>query len=548
MIISNFLRNGKTVYRSTGKSVYRRGGKTTYQTTGKLPYRSTGKVLDIYNNLDILGRYIKDESIDLIYLDPPFKSNQDYNVLFKERNGTQSSAQIKAFEDTWHWDRMAEDTYVEIVEELPQRIANLIKATRSFLGENDMMAYLVMMAIRLQELHRVLKSTGSIYLHCDPTASHYLRLVMDAIFGVKNFRNEIVWCYDKWISLSKAFRRNHDIIFRYSKTSNDKFNIIREIDEKRQKTLDRGYTTNLLHNGERQLIVYKGSEHKENIKVLIKKKKFVRVLYREPEGNPIKDWWVMNIIHPKAKERLGYPTQKPEALLERIVKASSSEGDVVMDAFCGCGTTIAVAEKLKRKWIGIDITHLAISLMRHRLEDSFGNEVEYKVIGEPVDLKGAEELAEQDRYQFQWWALGLIGARPAKSEQKKGADEGIDGYIYFHDDPKKKETKEVIIQVKSGNANVSNIRDLRGVVKREEAQIGVFITLREPTKPMQVEAVSSGYYRSPLGHNYPKIQILTIQKLLEGKRIDYPVRARGTDATFRKAERHKEEGKQKEMF
>ncbi len=214
---------------------------------------------------------------------------------------------------------------------------------------------------------------------------------------------------------------------------------------------------------------------------------------------------------------------------------------------CGCGTTITVAEKLKRKWIGIDITHLAISLMKHRLEDTFGNEVEYDVIGEPVDLAGAKELANQDRYQFQWWALGLVGARPAKSEQKKGPDKGIDGYIYSHDDLKKKETKEVIIQVKSGHMNISNISDLRGVVKREEAQIGVFITLREPTKPVKTEAVSSGYYKSPLGHNYPKIQILTIKELLEGKKIDYPVRARGIDATFRKAERYGQKGEQKEM-
>ncbi len=186
--------------------------------------------------------------------------------------------------------------------------------------------------------------------------------------------------------------------------------------------------------------------------------------------------------------------------------------------------------------------------MRNRLNDTFGNEVDYKVIGEPVDLKGAEELATQDRYQFQWWALGLVGARPAKSEQKKGADEGIDGYIYFHDDLKKKETKEVIIQVKSGHVNAGQIVNLKGVVEREKAQIVVFITLKEPTKPMKVEAVSSGYYKSPLGHNYPIIQILTIKELLEGKKIDYPSRARGIDATFRKAERHKEEGKQKEMF
>ena len=233
--------------------------------------------------------------------------------------------------------------------------------------------------------------------------------------------------------------------------------------------------------------------------------------------------------------------------MERIINASSNEDDIVLAPFCGCGTTVTVAEKLSRKWIGIDITHLAISLMKHRLEDTFGNEVEYDVVGEPVDLRGAEQLTKEDPYQFQWWALGLVGARPAKSEQKRGADKGIDGYIYFHDDPKKKETKEVIIQVKSGHVNVGQIVNLKGVVEREKAQIGVFIALKKPTKPMQVEAVSSGYYRSPLGHNYPKIQILTIKELLEGKKIDYPVRARGIDATFRKAEKHEQKNQQKEM-
>ncbi len=491
------------------------------------------------DNLDILGRYIKDESIDLIYLDPPFKSNQNYNVLFKEKNGTQSSAQIRAFEDTWHWDRIAEDTYIEIVEKLPKKIADLIKAFRSFLGENDMMAYLVMMAIRLEELHRVLKTTGSIYLHCDPTASHYLKLVMDAIFGHRGFRNEIVWHYSGWNArLRDSFNRRHDILLFYARNPHEKFN---------------SYT--LPWSSEAEYVRVR----KQKVRVEKDGRKYVlsdagkgRRVKRYLEeamayGKPVDDIWNIPKLNNSSKECLGYPTQKPEALLERIIKASSDNGSVVLDSFCGCGTTINVAEKLKRNWIGIDITHLAISLMRNRLNDTFGNEAEYQVIGEPVDLKGAEELATQDRYQFQWWALGLVGARPAKSEQKKGADEGIDGYIYFHDDPKKKETKEVIIQVKSGHAGSGMIDALKGVIEKKNAQIGVFITLEEPTKPMKTGAVSSGYYKSPLGHNYPKIQILTIKELLAGKKIDYPVRTRGIDVTFRKAERHKEESEQKEM-
>jgi len=534
------------------------------------------------DNLDILRMYIREESIDLIYLDPPFKSNQNYNVLFKERNGTQSSAQIKAFEDTWHWDRKAEDTYIEIVEKLPKKIADLIKALRSFLGENDMMAYLVMMAIRLQELHRVLKPTGTIYLHCDPTASHYLKLLMDAVFSAKNFHNEVIWkrVYTVKGNVgqgSRYFAPNTDSLLFYSKTDNYSFN--QPFNPYSQDYIDTFYRYTDSDGRRYRLIsmigpggASKGNPYyeflgvakywrysREKMQELYDEGMIVqtrpgavpqRKLYLDQgQGVAVQSLWDdIEALSASARERLGYPTQKPEALLERIIKASSNEGDIVLDPFCGCGTTVTVAEKLKREWVGIDITHLAISLMRNRLNDTFGNEIDYKVIGEPVDLRGAEELAEQDRYQFQWWALGLVGARPAKSEQKKGADEGIDGYIYFHDDPKKKETKEVIIQVKSGNTNVSDIRDLRGVVKREEAQIGVFITLREPTKPMKTEAVSSGYYKSPLGHNYPKIQILTVKELLEGKRISRPSEATGIDATFRKAEKHKKEGKQKEMF
>ncbi len=470
------------------------------------------------DNLDILRRYIKDESIDLIYLDPPFKSNQDYNVLFKERNGTQSSAQIKAFEDTWHWDRKAEDTYIEIVEKLPKKIADLLKALRSFLGENDMMAYLVMMAIRLQELHRVLKPIGSIYLHCDPTASHYLKLLMDTVFEKKNFQNEIVWAYRTQGATKKRWSRKHDILLFYTKSNKWTFN----------------YMT------ERSYMKHKYGFAKDDFKIDEKGRQYRDAL--------IRDVWEISALQSATKEKLGYPTQKPEALLERIIKASSNKDGIVLDPFCGCGTTISVAEKLRRGWIGIDITHLAISLMRHRLEDSFGDEVEYEVIGEPVDLRGAEELAKQDPYQFQWWALGLVGARPAESEKKKGADKGIDGYIYFHDEPKKGKTKAIVLQVKSGHVGTSQIRDLKAVVEREKAQIGVFITLKDPTRGMKEEALKAGFYKSPWGQ-HSRIQILTTKELLESKKIDYPPK-RQTDVTFKKAERKSKDSpvEQKEMF
>jgi len=531
------------------------------------------------DNLDILRRYIKDKTINLIYLDPPFKSNQDYNILFKERNGTKSAAQIKVFEDTWHWSEEAEEAYIEIVEELPKKIADLIKALRGFLGENDMMAYLVMMAIRLVELHRVLKDTGSIYLHCDPTASHYLKLVIDAVFGGKNFRNEVVWKRtDAKGNVQKKYGWIHDRLLFYTKTNKWIWNqqyipYDKEYIEQFYNRIDRNgrryqatdLTAPMIRASKGQVYSWKGYTppasrcfvyNKEKMTQLDKEERIeytkkgcprlIRYL-DEMKGNKCPDIWPDIKIAQKA-ERLDYPTQKPEALLERIIKANSNEHDTVLDPFCGCGTTITVAEKLKRKWIGIDITHLAISLMRHRLEDSFGEEVEYEVIGEPVDLRGAEELAKQDPYQFQWWALGLVGARPAESEKKKGADKGIDGYIYFHDEPKKDRTKAIVLQVKSGHVGASQIRDLKAVVEREKAQIGVFITLTDPTRGMKEEALKTGFYKSPWGQ-HPKIQILTIKELLAGKKIDYPPR-RQTDVTFKKAERKSKDSpvEQKEMF
>jgi site-specific DNA-methyltransferase (adenine-specific) len=471
------------------------------------------------DNLEILRRYIPDESVDLVYLDPPFKSSQNYNILFKEKNGSDSVAQIKVFEDTWHWDKKAEETYIDITEKAPRKVADLIITLRSFLGSNDMMAYLVMMAIRLVELRRVLKDTGSIYLHCDPTASHYLKLVLDAVFGMSNFRNEIVWRYRRWPAKQKHFQRMHDIIFRYTKSKDWQWNqLYEELSESSRKQWKGKLRVDIKDQ--------RGKRHSE-------------ILEKESPGVPMSDVWEISQLTAPWKEYLGYPTQKPEALLERIIKASSKEGDIVLDPFCGCGTTISIAEKFKRKWIGIDITHLAISLMRHRLKDTFGDQVQFKVVGEPVDLKGAEELAKQDPYQFQWWALGLVGARPAENEQKKGRDTGIDGYIYFHDEPQNKQpkTKRIIIQIKSGNVNPGQIRDLKGVVEREKAQIGVFITLQEPTSGMKTEAVSSGFYWSPgWNKNYPKVQILTIKEFLEGKGIDYPPK---TSITFKKAEKHK---------
>lgn len=477
------------------------------------------------DNLDIMREYVADNSIDLIYLDPPFNSKATYNVLFKEKDGTDSVAQIKAFEDTWHWDISSVKIFKEIITNGPKRLSDLMRALRSFLGTNDMMAYLTMMAIRLNEMWKVLKPSGSIYLHCDPTASHYLKLVMDAIFGTKNFRNEIIWCYRGAGYSKKDFGKRHDILFRYSKTNNYTFNLddVREEYAEATKERFKHYIGN----------IRKGKDFGQQV---------LHPLGRHPD-----DWWQIQPIAPSAKERLSYPTQKPELLLEKLIKASSSKEDLILDTFCGCGTTIAVAERLHRRWIGIDITHLAITLIKHRLNDTFENELTpYEVIGDPKDLRSAEVLAKQDRYQFEWWAIGLVNARPAK-DRKKGADKGIDGYIYFFDD-KTDKAKRIIVQVKSGHINPGQIRDLRGVVVREKAVIGAFITLEKPTRPIRTEAAEAEFYEPKFFPNkrYPRIQILTIEELLQGKKLEYPSLL---ESTFKKAERKtKRTSKQNNLF
>jgi len=529
----------------------------------------SGNVLYYGDNLDVLRRYIKDETIDLIYLDPPFKSNQDYNVLFDERNGTRSKAQIKAFEDTWRWDKEAAEAYQDVVENGPERVSRMMQAFRTFLGGSDMLAYLSMMAPRLVELRRVLKPTGSIYLHCDPTASAHLRLLMDAVFGPENFRNEIIWKRTSAHSSAKRYGPIHDVILFYTMSDTYTWNILytpydqsytdqfyRHADKDGRRFQLGDLTGAGIRKGEtgkawRGIDVASRNRHwmvppKELDKldaegrIYWPKKggmpRYKRYLDEMP-GIPLQD--VFTDIQPvpaHAKERLGYPTQKPEALLERIINASSNEGDVVLDPFCGCGTAIAVAQRLNRRWIGIDITHLAITLIKHRLKDAYGDEVKYEVIGEPVSLPDAKTLAREDAYQFQWWALGLVGARPV--EQKKGADKGIDGRLYFHDEAPGGKTKQIVISVKSGKVGVKDVRDLRGVVERESAEVGVLITMQKPTKQMSTEAASAGFYDSPWNKRYPRLQILTIAELLRGKGIDYP---RLANTTFKRAPKAKSE-------
>ena len=486
----------------------------------------TGNTLYYGDNLDILRRYIADETVDLIYLDPPFKSNQDYNVLFAEQNGSRSAAQIKAFEDTWRWDQAAAAAYQEVVE-FGGRISEAMQGFRKLVGGNDMLAYLAMMAPRLVELRRVLKATGTIYIHCDPVASHYLKLLMDATFGPNRFLNEVTWkrssAHSDIKQGMKRCGRIRDILLIYTKSEEYPWNPLytpytedyirseyrhvtsggrryKETDltaarpggeteydwrvrrrlapgERWQTDLDDEYKRPKPKYEYKAVRPYEGRFWAYSLENMQEFARAGKLIHRktgmprltqftdEMPGIPLQDLWD-DIPQESGKLDLGYPTQKPEALLERIINASSNEGNLVLDPFCGCGTAVAVAQRLKRRWIGIDITHLAITLIRHRLKNTFGSEAEYKVIGEPVSLPDAQALAQQNAYQFQWWALGLVGARP--TEQKKGADRGIDGRLYFHDEPGGK-TKQIILSVKSGNVTVKDVRDLRGVLEREQA-------------------------------------------------------------------------------
>lgn len=470
------------------------------------------------DNLEVLRRHIRAETVDLVYLDPPFKSGKDYNIIFGN-GATKAAAQIQAFEDTWHWGMEAEDAFHDVVDgKLAPETATALISLRKMLGESDMMAYLCMMAPRVVELHRVLKPTGGLYLHCDPTASHYLKVLLDSIFGNGCFRNEVIWRYRRWPAPSKQFQKMHDVLLFYSKAS-DGSHIFNELFGYEQLAP----STIKTYGTKRQVADFSSGHRKPS------------TVEEESRGPILSDVWEVSIVAPSGKERLGYPTQKPEALLERVIKASSNQGDLVLDPFCGCGTAIAVAEKLGRKWVGIDITHLAINLIRHRMIDAFGQKLKFDVVGEPETSEDAIELAKNDRFQFQFWALGLVGARPDKSAEQRGRDRGIDGKLFFYDYGDE-QPKEVVLSVKSGHPKVADVRDLRGVLDRESATLGALILLESPTREMVREAASAGFHESPWGR-CPRLQLLTIGDLLAGKsRLEYPLQAQGS-AGRRKATR-----------
>jgi site-specific DNA-methyltransferase (adenine-specific) len=530
------------------------------------------------DNLDVLRRHIKDESVDLVYLDPPFNSNASYNVLFAEKSGSQSAAQITAFEDTWRWDEAAAFDYQQTVEQ-GGRVAEALRAFRTLLGTSDMLAYLSMMAPRLVELRRVMKSTASIYLHCDPTASHYLKLLMDSIFGPEHFLNEIIWERTNAHNMrAKTWPRTNDRLLFYGKTHDAAFQPQFVAYGPEQMARFKTDADGRLYKGENltfstpnpgRRFTWRGTTPPSNrswgmaieqLEALYKEGRILlkrdgsprmdgwKIYLDETTGKPITtNWTDIPRISNTAAERLGYPTQKPEALLDRIIKSSSVAGGVVLDPFCGCGTTVASAQRLARRWIGIDITHLAIGLIKHRLVDAYGPSIAatYQVIGEPTDVDGARELAETDPFQFQAWALGLVGARIATSA-KRGGDKGIDGRLYFHDGGSAGSTKQIVFSVKAGGLVPAYVRDLRGVIDREEAQIGVLLSFDAPSAGMRAEAASAGFYSSPWGSTHPRLQLLTVGQLLEGKQIDYP-HLTGGNVTHRRAPRELKAADQGEL-
>jgi site-specific DNA-methyltransferase (adenine-specific) len=508
------------------------------------------------DNLDILRRYIPDESVDLVYLDPPFNSNRDYNVIFQDESGRKSDAQMLAFEDTWHWGPDAESVYEYLTNtarhegRVPDNVSTIIAALRQGIGANQMMAYLVEMAARLVELHRVLKSSGSLYLHCDPTASHYLKVALDGVFGFESFRSEITWKRTNVHSDSKDWSAVADTILYYVKNPRSDYTWNRQHVPHSEEYLASKYRyrdsdgrvyrlDNMTSPNPRPNMMYEWKGHasppmgwryeRATMERLDaegriwypdskqKRPQLKRYLDEMPGTLLTNIWTDISPINSRAVERLGYPTQKPAELLERIIAASSNPSDVVLDPFCGCGTALVAAQKLGRKWIGIDITYLSIAVMKARLKDSFALDVD--VVGQPTEVEGARQLAvdSESRYQFQWWALALIDARPLGGVRTKGADKGIDGRITFTDEHAKLE--QVLVSVKSGHVDASQIRDLKGTLEREKAAIGIFITLEEPTRNMREEAATAGAWHSNVwNRDYPRIQILSIRDLLKDRR------------------------------
>jgi len=519
-----------------------------------------GNTLFYGDNLDVLRRNVSTASVDLVYLDPPFNSNRNYNVIFARKASSSDTAQIQAFGDTWRWTQVTEEQYVDLVNGgVPNAVADALRAMHTLLGENDALAYLVNMAPRLVEMHRVLKGTGSLWLHCDPTMSHYLKVMLDAIFGAENFRNEIIWQRTGSKGLmTRRLPTNHDVILGYQRSDAALWNMDAAFIAYDQGDLPTKTAAKYSHrepNGRVYRLdnLINPNTNRPNLtyeflgitKVWRWTRERMQQAYAdglvvqsapgrvpqlkryldEQRGLPLSDVWSdIAPLNSQAAERLGYPTQKPLALLDRLIKLTTSEGATVLDPFCGCGTTIDAAIKLNREWLGIDITYIAVGLIQARLKDTYGNEIAktYKVEGIPRDLQGAQALFNASPFDFERWAVTLAEGTP---NEKQVGDRGIDGVIRFLNDAKgKAEGGRVLVSVKGGKSvNPAMVRDLVGTVESQKAEMGVLITMVPPTPGMVEAANHSGTYTWPVNsQTFPKVQIITVPELLNFKRPKMP--------------------------
>ena len=460
--------------------------------------------------LSILEDYVEPESVDLVYLDPPFNSKSNYNLPFKGKDKTHKA--VEAFKDTWTWQDTPDESGLSDNDRLETLRSDLKLRDLAFLvdfarkqdtAHNSMGSYILSMIYRLQAIHRILKPTGTVYLHCDPTANYFLRMVMDCIFGRKNFRNEVIWCYRGGGVPKSDFARKHDTLLRYSKGKEVTFNVD---DVRISYSID-----------SQERLQYKAKSFRGN--------KIYDNYEPNPKGKHPDDWWTIQPVMPSSGERLGYPTQKPLALLERIIKASSNRDEIVLDPFCGCGTAVHAAESLGRQWIGIDISRFAVGLINERILSNFKgvlSQTDIELSGQPETIEDARKLAESDRFEFEKWACGKIGAHGmAARVGVPGADGGIDGIIEFYAIKDGKPKKQAaIVQVKSGRVTPDSVRALDTVVRRSGSLSGIMVCFAERMRTVENQRgheVWSDDYRT-----YPVIQGFSVEDLIAGQRPNLP--------------------------
>ena len=461
-------------------------------------------------------RQFPDECIDLIATDPPFNSKRNYFVPYRDEHGQEPDTLVKAFTDTWTWGESAEEAYNHLLVEVGGQVGDTIEGLRRFLNETPMMAYLVMMAVRLVEMHRILNSTGSLYLHCDSSASHYLKIVLDAVFGNLHFQNEIVWNKNRFSRNSKRrFPRMNDIILFYSKADENTFNI-QHVERKKSIVEEKGWDT-VVDNGVRKLLIYE-KEKVEEAELDLDRYEMIVEVGEDSAPALGQVWSDINPLNSQSKERTTYPTQKPIELYKRIVAASSDTGNIVLDPFCGCGTTLMAAEELKRKWIGIDLTYLATGAVKLQIEKLFPQlRNEIIIAGTPENEEQALELARDTPFGFEDWCITHI--LKFKPNARRVADGGIDGTFRFPigRERGKQAYGKAVAQVKGGSYTLSHIRDFRTAMQNEDADLGVFVVTRPPTQGMRTEARRAGTYNHPsYEFSAPRLQIYEIKDHFRG--------------------------------